>query len=56
MFLCSEKSKIPGSVLHISTQRTIDYMKIKDFFSQRQPVEYVDHQRGQREVGLVKSL
>lgn len=45
-----EKSKIPGSVLHISTQRAIDYIKVKDFFSQRQPVEYVDSQRGQREA------
>ncbi|XP_055347197.1 lupus La protein homolog A-like [Paramacrobiotus metropolitanus] len=47
-----EKSKIPGSVLHVSTQKAIDYMKIKEFFEARHPVEYVDHQRGQREARI----
>ncbi|GAV02621.1 hypothetical protein RvY_13162 [Ramazzottius varieornatus] len=45
-----EESKIPGSVLHLSTQRNIQYLPIKEYFEKLSPVRYIDHQKGQREV------
>lgn len=45
-----EESKISGSVLHLSTQRNIQYLAIKEYFEKLSPVRYIDHQKGQREV------
>ena len=51
----SEDSKIPGSVLHLSCQRQINYLPIREYFEKLSPVAYLDCQTGQREVHFVLS-
>ncbi|OQV12827.1 putative Lupus La protein-like protein A [Hypsibius exemplaris] len=45
-----EESKIPGSVLHLSCQRQINYVPLREYFEKLSPVRFLDHQRGQREA------